>query len=104
MKEETKFLKELIKLCDNSEEELCQALEPYGESEFTEKITETFGEFEEVDSHGGEDQGSDYWAVYKFKKSGYYVKAQGWYASYQGHEWQTISIVEPKKKTITVYE
>ena len=61
---------------------------------------------EVVDSYGGEDQGSDYWCVWKFSKSGEdcFVKFYGWYASHYGTEYQGFKFVTPEQKTITVYE
>jgi len=52
-----------------------------------------------VADHGGEDQGSDYYAVYEFAKDGEValVKFQGWYTSYEGAEFQSWSFVTPKK-------
>ena len=59
-----------------------------------------------VDNYDGEDQGSDYWSVYSFTKDNetVYVKFQGWYASHYGSEYQSWSFVEPKQKTVTVFE
>ncbi len=64
--------------------------------------------FEHVDSYGGEDQGSDFYSVYLFTDNHtgekVYAKFQGWYASYQGAEYESWSFVQPKQKTVTVYE
>lgn len=59
-----------------------------------------------ISSYGGEDCGSDYWSVVKFTDAtgSVLVKFQGWYASYHGADYQDWSFVEPKQKTITVYE
>lgn len=61
---------------------------------------------EHVDNYGGEDQGSEYWSVYKFTKGAdtVFVRFQGYYASYVGSEFHEWFFVEPKEKTITVYE
>ena len=61
-----------------------------------------------VDSYGGEDQGSDFYSVILIRNPDnhdeqYYIKFQGWYASYNGAEYEGWSFVEPKQKTITVY-
>ena len=65
-------------------------------------------EYKGVDSHGGEDQGSDFWTVIQIRNPDnhdeqYYIKFQGWYSSYSGAEYEGWSFVEPKQKTITVY-
>jgi hypothetical protein len=59
-----------------------------------------------VESYGGEDQGSDYWCVWKFSKGSEecFVKFHGWYASHYGTDYQGFKFVAPAKKTITVYE
>ena len=61
-----------------------------------------------VDSYGGEDQGSDFYSVILIHNPDdhdeqYYIKLQGWYASYDGAEYEGWFFVEPKQKTITVY-
>ena len=61
-----------------------------------------------VDSYGGEGQGSDFYSAILIRNPDnhdeqYYIKFQGWYASYDGAEFTDWSFVEPKQKTITVY-
>jgi hypothetical protein len=64
--------------------------------------------FKEVDSYGGEGEGNNYYTVYQFTDNDtggqVYVKFQGWYASYEGAEYESWSFVQPKGKTVTVYE
>jgi hypothetical protein len=64
--------------------------------------------FELLDSYGGEGQGDDFWSVYKFtdNRDGeeVLVKFEGWYASYSGAEYENCFVVQPREKTITVYE
>ena len=65
-------------------------------------------EYKGVDSHGGEGKGSDFYSVILIRNPDnhdeqYYIKFQGWYASYNGAEYEGWSFVEPKQKTITVY-
>ena len=62
--------------------------------------------YEVVDQYGGEDQGSDYWTVWKFSKDNEecFVKFHGWYASHYGSDYHGFKFVAPAKKTITVYE
>lgn len=62
--------------------------------------------FESVDSYGGEDQGSDFWSVFKFTRGDEecYIKFEGWYASHHGAEFEQYYEVTPKQKTVTVYE
>lgn len=66
-------------------------------------------DYESVQQYGGEDQGTDYYTVTKFTSKEFpdevlFVKFQGWYASYQGSEYEDWFFVTPKEKTITVYE
>lgn len=58
-----------------------------------------------VEHHGGEDQGSDYYTVYKFTKGNeeLYIKFYGYYSSYDGADYEDFTFVTPKQKTITVY-
>lgn len=57
------------------------------------------------DSYGGEDQGSDYWCVWKFSKDGEdcFVKFYGWYASHYGTDYRGYKFVTPQQKLVTVY-
>jgi len=59
-----------------------------------------------VDRYGGEDQGSDYWCVWKFSKGDQdcFVKFYGWYASHYGSEYQGYKFVTPEQKTVIVYK
>lgn len=65
-------------------------------------------EYKCVYHYGGEDMGSDYYVVIVIRNPDnhdekYYIKFQGWYASYEGAEYEDWFFVEPKQKTITVY-
>lgn len=65
-------------------------------------------EYRGVYHYGGEGEGSDYHTVIVIRNPDshdekYYIKFQGWYASYVGAEYEGWSFVEPKQKTITVY-
>ncbi len=77
-----------------------------GSSDFNAKVDSAGITIEYQDNHGGEGQGEDYWSVYKFTngKDTCYVKFDGWYQSYNGSEFDEWYFVEPKQKTITVYE
>ena len=59
--------------------------------------------WEFMDNYGGEDMGSDFWAVWRFGGE-VFVKFYGWYASHYGSEYRGYVFVEPKEKTIIVYE
>ena len=66
-------------------------------------------EFKSVDSHGGEGEGSDFWTVIQVRLPGddsetALVKLEGWYASYHGADYSGWRFVEPRQKTITVYD
>ena len=61
---------------------------------------------ENVDQHGGEGEGDQYWSVYKFTKDGQdvFVKFNGWYQSFNGSEFTDWFFVEPKSRMVTFYE
>lgn len=86
-----------------SEDDKESFMDGYGPEELfdNELITVT-----NVDSYGGEDMGSDYWAVYSFSRDNetVFIKFYGWYASHNGSEYQGYKFVTPQEKTITVYE
>lgn len=57
-------------------------------------------------SYGGEGQGDAYWRVVKVSKDGEpttYWRYDGYYASHAGGEYENVSQVTPKEKTITVW-
>ena len=58
-----------------------------------------------MDSHGGEDQGSEYWTIYKFSNGtdDCYIQFNGWYASYHGSEFTEYFAVEPYEVKVTRY-
>lgn len=64
--------------------------------------------YEFVSDYGGEGQGSDYWTVYKFTDNAtgeeVFIKFDGWYQSYNGAEYESCFVVQPKEKTVVVYE
>lgn len=59
----------------------------------------------QVQQHGGEGEGDQYWTVYEFEKDNelVYVKFEGWYASHYGAEYTGFEFVKPKQKVVTVY-
>lgn len=98
----------LIGTLDNSE--VHQFFNSEVDERWTPDILDQFAEqkieVKAIDSYGGEDQGSDYWSIYEFKRgdSYAYVKFDGWYASYHGSEFTEAFIVRPTQKLVTVYE
>ena len=86
--------------------ESCYEDNYYGEQEDKDALTAAGIAVELIDNYGGEEQGSQYWSIYKFTKGdeSVFVKFNGYYASYVGSEFQEFMFVEPKQKTITVYE
>ena len=93
----------------NSNREVCKELTYEGGyvKDWSQDDNDPF-EYKGVDSYGGEDQGSDFYSVILVRNlddhdEQYYIKFQGWYASYYGAEYDNWSFVEPKQKTITVY-
>ena len=62
--------------------------------------------FKVVQHFGGEGKGDRYYNVVKFTKEDefFFVQFEGWYDSNNGSEFTNIRVVQPKEKTITVYE
>lgn len=74
-----------------------------------EDYTSRWGNVKEVDSHGGEGEGEDWWRVFLFEDHGVYIKIKGWYQSHSGTDIESeyedcCSEVKPVQKTITVYK
>ena len=93
----------------NSNREVCEELMYDGgyTKDWSQKDNDPF-EYKSVDSYSGEDQGSDFYSVILIRNPDnhdeqYHIKFQGWYASYNGAEYDNWSFVEPKQKTITIY-
>lgn len=59
-------------------------------TEFKEKLQKEGIVITHIERYGGEDQGREYWSVYSFSKGDdiVYVKFDGWYASYNGSEYE----------------
>jgi hypothetical protein len=59
-----------------------------------------------VGLYGGEDMGSEYWAVWEFSRADEtcMFKFDGYYQSYNGADFNSVFEVKPKQKTITVWE
>lgn len=76
--------------------------------EFDDSLNATFPgiAYQSVDHYGGEGQGEDYWTVYEFTKDGetVYLKWQGWYYSYEGTTFDSVSEVKPVERVVTFYE
>lgn len=85
-----------------------EEMNPKYPDEFDDSLNATFPgiQYEFVDHYGGEGQGEDYWTVYKFTKDGetVYLKWQGWYSSYNGSEFESVSEVKPVERVVTFYE
>lgn len=75
----------------------------YGEME---NPLEGVGSWKEVQQHGGEGEGDDWYSVKHFTDHDVYIKTQGFYTSYSGTGFENGfgNEVFPKEKTITVYE
>lgn len=67
------------------------------------KLTDTPSSL--ADEYGGEDQGSTYYAVWKFDTTDgpLYIKFYGWYASYDGATYEGFIEVHPRQVTKTEY-
>lgn len=61
---------------------------------------------EELEQHGGEGQGEDYYTVYKFTNGTEteIVKFQGSYYSYDGSTFDSWFFAKPVERMVTVYE
>lgn len=59
-----------------------------------------------IQSHGGENQGSDFWAVWEFSRGDerVYIKFFGYYASHYGTDYLGFSVVRPFEKTVIDFE
>lgn len=71
------------------------------------KVSKELGVIKRVADHGGEDQGSDWYRVYHFVDHDVYIKASGYYSSYNGTDfngWDSVEEVKPVVKQVTFYE
>jgi hypothetical protein len=54
--------------------------------------------------YGGEGKGSEYWTIFKLTdketNDDFFIKFDGYYASYSGTDWETVSQVVPVDKTV----
>lgn len=105
----TKFYTEVDQILTNLNEELDDNFEDiFKESllhnDLYDEIKSTLGDknitIENVDSGGGEDEGSDYFNVYKFTRNDEtcYMKVFGYYASHYGTDYEGYGEVEPKER------
>lgn len=66
------------------------------------------GECQEIDQHGGEGEGNDWWSVKYFPDHDVYIKVEGSYTSYDGTDfyegWDSCREVKPKEKVVIVYQ
>lgn len=56
----------------------------HGDFGDTDNFVEEIGISKEVDSYGGEEQGSEWYSVRYFPEHDVYIKIEGWYSSYEG--------------------
>lgn len=75
------------------------------EKEYLESIG--IGEIQEVEQHGGEDEGSNWYSIKYFPKHDVYMKVSGWYQSHYGTDFEdwnnACSEVKPNQQVITIY-
>lgn len=62
------------------------------------------GNYELIEQKGGEGQGEEYYIVIYLTDHNFYVKADGYYSSYSGVDWESVYEVIPKGKKIIVFE
>ena len=57
------------------------------------------------DGYGGEGKGDEYWTIYEFSNGNesVYVQFDGWYASYDGSEFDEWFFVEPKEVKVVKF-
>lgn len=85
-------------------EELLEKVNEIGITQIVEKDYDTDEiDLELVHSIGGHEGAGEY-AERVFQHENLFIKITGYYSSYNGTEWEDCAIVEPKQKTITVYE
>ena len=99
--------KQMVTDCLNNNRAICEEF-MYEGGYVDWRFDELPFEYKGVDSQGGEGEGSDFYSVILIRNPDnhdeqYHIKFQGWYASYNGAEYEGWSFVEPKQKTITVY-
>lgn len=93
----------------DSDNELDTQIEIILKSNSDNKIQQVFqtlglGEFEVLDSYGGEGKGDDYWLVFYLKQHNIYIKLDGYYQSYDGGYYTSMYEVKPKQVMMTIYE
>ena len=100
---------DVIGQCFFSEEE---DIEPYNGKFYYEGQEDTYNALQEagitakcIDSYGGEGKGEDCWTVYEFYNGNesVYVQFDGWYASYNGSEFNEWFFVEPKEVKVVEF-
>lgn len=118
---QTKTLKEtveeIIKSANRDTVNYCffeaEGLEPFNGKFYYAGQEDTYNALQEAgitvefaDRYGGEGKGDDYWSVYKFSKGdeAFYVKFDGWYASYNGSEFNEWFFVEPKQVQVVKFQ
>ena len=116
----TKSLKDAVtQILNNADYEVItycflqqEGLKPYNGEFYYKGLENTYNALQEagittecVDAYGGEGKGEDYWAVYKFSKGdeAVYVKFDGWYASYNGSEFDEWFFVKPKQVQVVQF-
>lgn len=103
-------LDEYYKVKEEDDDDYCYSstIANFDEDGYNENLG--LGLIKEVDSHGGPDEGSDYWKVIHFVDHDIYLKYEGCYSSYESTEWEGDTFAEgatqvyPQTKTIIVYE
>lgn len=80
------------------------------DEEYPDIITEVFSRegisVKITEQVGGEDQGREYFTVYKFSntKNTAFVKFDGWYSSYDGCDFDEAYVVRPEQVLETIYK
>lgn len=72
-------------------------------SELPEEYQEFFKDCNMVEHYGGEGQGETFYTVWYFPGPDIYINFFGYYASYNGADYEGMEHVEPKEVKITQY-
>lgn len=85
-----------------------ESIDTFAYDDGNDELPEEIGKMEEVEQHGGEGEGDDWYSVKFFPKHNIYIKVSGYYSSESGTSfdgWEDdCKEVTPKEKMVTVYE
>jgi len=84
------------------------SLTEFAYEDVSKEIRKEIGEWKEIQQHGGEGEGSDWYSVKHFSEHDIYIKVSGHYTSFNGTDFDgfddACSEVKPVEKKVTFYE